>query len=398
MPAGRVNVESRAPLKVSGQRLPVRASPHLQSCRGTCCQSVYVRDSLLYSSFNSSRDYCSCRAAQIVARRLQARSSAFEKLDMELPGHVIPAPTADTIHSCSARVGGRSARLGCAGAPSDRGTGWKRTGRAIRSFNDGVLRPNFQMFLFELSCCAIPITVIWSGCNRSGTCKSGRWTRFGDACQESQLEMFSKVPGESVRFSSYGRFSTRSVVGSHCCMGREMHRSRRKMCAVPSLVRGRRAASAMLGSSAVLRKSSSPALHEARTLLGASAGISRSRPPVTPTRAVTPKYGTGRTQELTITGERVRSGYGSGNNGNEVYRGLRRRIRRDRAPAARRPRSGGTHSVHPPWIPGVIIPALLARVREDLTTLPRNLGAGSATQRSILFTTVVTSEACEGSS
>ena len=42
----------------------------------------------------------------------------------------------------------------------------------------------------------------------------------------------------------------------------------------------------MLGSPAAWRKSSRSALHEARTLLGAGASISRTRPPVTPTCAV----------------------------------------------------------------------------------------------------------------
>ena len=46
--------------------------------------SLYVRDSLLYSSFNFSRDHRSCRAAQIVARRFQAHSSTVEKLTVEL--------------------------------------------------------------------------------------------------------------------------------------------------------------------------------------------------------------------------------------------------------------------------------------------------------------------------
>ena len=45
----------------------------------------------------------------------------------------------------------------------------------------------------------------------------------------------------------------------------------------------------MLGSPAALRKSSSKASHEARTLLGAGAGTTRTRPPVTPTRVVTSK-------------------------------------------------------------------------------------------------------------
>ena len=52
----------------------------LQSCRGIRYRRLYVRD----SSFNFSRDYLSCRAAQIVTRRFQAHSSTFEKLSAEL--------------------------------------------------------------------------------------------------------------------------------------------------------------------------------------------------------------------------------------------------------------------------------------------------------------------------
>ena len=39
---------------------------------------------------NFSRDYRSCGAVQIVARRFQTHSSTFEKLSVELRGHVIP--------------------------------------------------------------------------------------------------------------------------------------------------------------------------------------------------------------------------------------------------------------------------------------------------------------------
>ena len=77
----------------------------LQTCRGIRCRSVYVRDSSLCSSFNFLRDYRSCRAAEIVDRWFQAHSSTFEKLSVELQGHVEPAgSTGETIISCSARV------------------------------------------------------------------------------------------------------------------------------------------------------------------------------------------------------------------------------------------------------------------------------------------------------
>ena len=88
---------------------------------------------------------------------------------------------------------------------------------------------------------------------------------------------------------------------------------------------------AMLGIPAASRKTSSSALHEAHTLHGADAGISRIRLPVKPTRAVSPKsdapprptsrpcrstcnvgYSSGQAQKL--TGGRVRSRSRCGNN------------------------------------------------------------------------------------
>ena len=54
--------ENQTPLTVSGQRLLVRVSPLLQAYRGIPYLRVYVRDSLLFSAFNFSRDYRSCRA------------------------------------------------------------------------------------------------------------------------------------------------------------------------------------------------------------------------------------------------------------------------------------------------------------------------------------------------
>ena len=120
----------------------------------------------------------------------------------------------------------------------------------------------------------------------------------------------------------------------------------------------------MLGSPAAQRKSSSSALHEAGTLVGACAGTGRTHSPATPTRAVTSKSDVPLRQPLDLARvlaklatvldeprssrslEEVQSGYGSGNNGNEVHRGLRRRIRRRRAPAAGQPRPDA-HSTQP---------------------------------------------------
>ena len=78
------------------------------------------------------------------------------------------------------------------------------------------------------------------------------------------------------------------------------------------------------------------ALQEDRTPLGTGAGNSHTHLPPTPTRAVTSKSDVllrrspdfaevldtpERTQEFTITGERVWSESGSGNHGDEVHRG-----------------------------------------------------------------------------
>ena len=122
--AGLVTVESQVAPKVSGQKLTVRVSPHLQSSRGICCRSACARDSLLYSSFNFSRDYRSCRA-QMVATRLQATSSTFEKLSVELRGHVIPEPRPIPLFVFRSRWRQICSTQACKGR--DRGTGCKRT-------------------------------------------------------------------------------------------------------------------------------------------------------------------------------------------------------------------------------------------------------------------------------
>ena len=57
----------------------------------------------------------------------------------------------------------------------------------------------------------------------------------------------------------------------------------------------------MLGIPAASRKSSSPALHETRTLCGASADISRIRLPVKPSRAVPPKSDVPHRQPLDLS-------------------------------------------------------------------------------------------------
>ena len=146
-----------------------------------------------------------------------------------------------TIHSCSARVGGSFAR-----------SAW--TVRNCKSFR----------FLHGGSC-----RHYCRPREPAGDCLQ--------SCRGIHLILFRRT------------FTTPSFVCLHCCMGREMQRSRAKMCAVPPGSAEEVEALAMLGIPAALRKSSSLAPHETRTLVGAGATISRTRPPVTPTCAVTSK-------------------------------------------------------------------------------------------------------------
>ena len=64
-------------------------------------------------------------------------------------------------------------------------------------------------------------------------------------------------------------------------------------------------------------------------------------------------FSAGQIQKRTLTGGRVRSGSGSGDNRGGVHQGSqRRRIRRERGPATERPCPGAAHSAHPsrmPW-------------------------------------------------
>ena len=215
-------------------------SLHIQSFCGIPCGSVYVRDSLSYSSFNFSKVYRSGRAAQIVARRFQAHSSTFEKLSVELRGHLIPEPRSIPF----IRVPVELAALFDSGGLS---------GTAYPS-------EHCTLVLLEIT-----------------------------ADLESQLEIVSDVPGESIRFSSDARLLRLpslvcTAAWDERCSGVE------ERCALSPPGSAEVAqAPAMLGIPAFLRKSGSSALHETRTLLGAGASISRTRPPVTPTCAVTSK-------------------------------------------------------------------------------------------------------------
>ena len=120
--------------------------------------------------------------------------------------------------------------------------------------------------LFELNCCAIPLTAAGRWRHFCSTRRSGRWTGLGtqdsevdmpltggasgaahpsDSCtvvfieiaadSEGQLESVSEVPVDSVGFSSDGRATTHFVFGPHCCMGREMQRKSRKLVHGPLL-------------------------------------------------------------------------------------------------------------------------------------------------------------------
>ena len=112
----------------------------------------------------------------------------------------------------------------------------------------------------------------------------------------------------------------------------------------------------MLGIPAASRKSSSPALHEARTLLGAGAGISRIRLLVKPRGPTKKRCGnickagssSGQAQTLALTRGRVRSG----NFRNGAHRGSQRRRIREGEGSSDRPCPGAAHSTHTsrmPW-------------------------------------------------
>ena len=84
----------------------------------------------------------------------------------------------------------------------------------------------------------------------------------------------------------------------------------------------------------------------------------------------------GQAQTRTLTGGRVRSGSGCGNNETGVQRGFqRRRIRKRRAAVARRPCSGGAHSVHPSWIPWCDHSSARGESAEDQMTHPQVCGS-----------------------
>ena len=174
---------------------------------------------------------------------------------------------ADTIRSYSARNGGKFARFRCAGAPRNRGIGWGRTDEQSAASMGYSDRISECREVFELNCCAIPLTAVGSGgifavparavagqdFGDAGrrrrraphrSCTSFRFLRGGihrDCCRPRDpagncLRSSRRIHRILVRRTA----CTYSVVGPNCCMGREMQRSRGKLCAVSSRLRGRR--------------------------------------------------------------------------------------------------------------------------------------------------------------
>ena len=102
---------------------------------------------------------------------------------------------------------------------------------------------------------------------------------------ESQLEIVSKVPRD-LQTDDYCTFRRSTGLLQRA---RDATKSRKDVQLSHPRSAEEEQALAMMGSPAASRKSSSSAPQEGRTPLGASAGISRTHPPVTPTRAVTSK-------------------------------------------------------------------------------------------------------------
>ena len=184
------------------------------------------------------------------------------------------------------------------------------------------------------------------------------------AAFDSQLELVSGVRQDSIRFSSDGRLSCPPSFVLTLYWTRDAAESRKeKRCPLPGPRKNRKP----------LRCRSIRNFAKVQQLGAARGSHSAwSRPHSHPLgrhttsrthikeRCTSPKtsrpclstckfgYSSGRPQDLTITAERVRSGYGSSKNGNKVQRGSPRRwIRRERAPATWRPRPDVLHSTHP---------------------------------------------------
>ena len=156
----------------------------------------------------------------------------------------------------------------CARAPRNRGIGWERTDEQSaasmrHSYRISECREVLRaQLLRDLS---NSLTAVAGGGIFSSAYKSGCWTTFGDAERRRRRAphgrtvrncMFFRFlrsgsfrdccrprePGGNCLRSSVGihrilvrrTATTHSVVGPHCCMGREMQRSRGKLCAVPS--------------------------------------------------------------------------------------------------------------------------------------------------------------------
>ena len=145
----------------------------------------------------------------------------------------------------------------------------------------------------------------------SDSCAGGSFRGSG-----ASRKIVSGVPGEFIRFSPDGQLPhtpslVRTPASSERCSGGSVAVSSKKRCTCPPTPRPCRSACEIDNSS-------------------------------------------GKARKRTLSGGRVWSGSGCGNNEAGVHRGFqRRRIRRRRAPTAGRPCPGGTHSMRPPRIPWI---------------------------------------------
>ena len=206
---------------------------------------------------------------------------------------------AETARSILARDGGKSARFGCAGAPRNRGYGCLRIDEqyyASAGCSDRVS-----------VCRGVIRTQLRGASARSG------WARRRSV---GSCTSFRFLPTSKASWKSFPRFQ-------------ETSSNFRQMNGGYTLLRGF-ALWYRLAQSRQKAMWLRPNLSTCRSACEVDCSF-------------------GQAQKRTFIGGRVRKGSGCGNNETRVHRG--RRIRRERAPAARRPCLGGAHSMHPSWIP-----------------------------------------------
>ena len=370
---GRAIVESQASLKVIGQRLSGEGCVFLYNLIKRIVIDVCTCVTLYCTHWGDlSRDSRNCRIAQIVVGRLQTHSSAFENMNTELQGREVSGPwpipiVRSPLESETSLVNPEmQGLLGTAELAGDEMTSGPQVSECREGVRALLLRDStdsgWELRHFCSTC--------WSGFRDVGrrirrflrvrtvrSCTSFGLLRGGihrDYCRLRGTAGYYLRSSRGVCPTLFRRTAvTYIVVGPNCCMGREIQRSRRRLCAVCPRQRGRRtgklksssgegagceegtfkrdrgpASEASANSkprcSLMWRislagwspsksvgllpsqrlafqawwccefllpswKTSSPALQEARTVLRAGAGVNRIRLLVKPARAVPPK-------------------------------------------------------------------------------------------------------------